>query len=184
MYTMHCCRFVVALTATAMLSFTTVASAQPAAGDREFQITGGFFLSHGDAWTGTAQGDLTYSLYASETLEYGGRQLVSYSINDPQEDVWTGSTTGFVNYYPWSANSESKWRTYVGLFAGAAYSDVDITGTAGPAIGFKYYFRDDVYFTTQYRVEVYFDNLDAGEETTDFQDANHVLTFGVGFKFK
>jgi hypothetical protein len=158
-----------------------LAVAQSAAGDQELQITAGIFMAEGDAATGTVSGEVSYGYFLGPRAEVGARQLFSYSRNDPIEDVWTGSTTIFINYHPWMEQPGRKLQPFIGAFAGAGYSDVDITGTAGPAGGLKYFFSERLFFAAQYRFEYYFDSLDAGEETANFNDGNHVFTLGMGF---
>ena len=153
-------------------------------GDREMQIGGGFFMAQGDAATGTAQFEIAYNYWMTQNMQVGARQLVSYGINDPVEDVWTGSTTGFANYYPWAHDPNRNWQPFIGTFLGLGYSDVDVTGTAGPAAGIRITVSDAAFVTAQYRYEVFFTELDAGGETDDFESGNHILTMGVGFRWE
>lgn len=140
------------------------------------------FMAQGDASTGTAQVDASYGHYLSPQWQAGVRQLFSYTFNEEAvaEDVWTGSTTGFVNHY---FRSSRPLQPFLGAFLGLAYSDVDITGTAGPAFGARYFVNDRLSIIGQYRYEAFFKRLDTGAETEDFQDGNHVLTLGLNYLF-
>jgi hypothetical protein len=109
--------------------------------------------------------------------------LFSYAINDPQEDVWTGSTTATLNYYPWSEDNQRRWQPFFGVFAGLGYSDVDATGAVGPTLGLKYFLNDRTFVGGQWHYEFYTDSLDAGDETTDFEDSNMSLTISIGIKW-
>ena len=71
--------------------------AGPVAGDREFSLSG----------TGTSDkkfdnnpigvsGDLGW--YTSDNLSLGIRQSASYAGGDNSDDIWTGSTRGYVDY--------------------------------------------------------------------------------------
>jgi hypothetical protein len=150
-------------------------------GDREIQIGGGFFMAQGDAATGTAQLELAYGYWWTPQWQIGIRQLASYELNDPLEDIWTGSTTVFANFYPWSAGRGQRFQPYIGTFLGPSYSDVDVTGTVGPTAGVRVDISDSAFFTAQYRYELLFRELDTGGETDDFNDGNHIMTMGVGF---
>lgn len=149
--------------------------------DQEFQFSGGFFLAEGDASTGTAQAEVAYGYYLTPKWQTGARFLFSYALNDPAEDVWTGSTTGFLNYYWRGDQADQKLQPFVGAFLGLGYTDVDVNGAAGPIIGSKYFVTDEIALMIQYRYEFYFDSLDAGAETEDFDEGNHVLTLGIGY---
>lgn len=155
----------------------------PTAGQHMLQLSGGVFMAQGDADTGTAQFELAYGYMLFPRWEIGARQLASYSLNDPVEDVWTGSTTAMVNFYPLSENRNWRLQPFIGGFGGVGYSDVDLTGVAGPSVGVKYFFNDLAYFTLQWRYELYMRQLDAGNETTFRNDANMVFTLGIGLKW-
>ena len=152
-------------------------------GTREVQIAGGFFHNQGDASTGTASGHVSIGYYPSSQWQVGARQLFSYSLNDDIEDVWTGSSTVFVHRYFLVGRDRGRLQPFIGAFAGVAYSDVDITGTAGPTLGVKYFIKDTTFVNLQYRYEWYVDSLDAGDETSDFTDGNHTLAVGIGLQW-
>lgn len=174
------CASVCSLVFMFVLLTPLVAKGAQAEGDKEFQISGGFFQNQGDASTGAATGLASLGYYISPNWQIGVQQLGSYSLNDDIEDVWTGSTTAFVNHYFWVDKDEGRLQPFLGVFAGLAYSDVDLTGTAGPALGVRYFVNDTTFLVTQYRYEFYFGELDAGDETDDFTDGTHTLTVGFG----
>jgi hypothetical protein len=149
----------------------------------ELQISGSVMAVEGDAKTGTVTGDIAYGRYISPKWEIGARQMLGYSINDPFEDVWVGSTTAFFNYHPWAEVPGKRLQPFIGAFAGLGYSDVDFTGTIGPIFGLKYFFDSSTFFLVQYRYEYYLEELDAGDETDDFDTGNHAVSMGVGFKW-
>lgn len=174
------CGSVCSLVLTFVLLTPLVAKAAQAEGDKEFQISGGFFQNQGDAWTGTASGQVSLGYYTTPQWQVGGQLLGSYSLNDDIEDVWTASTTAFVHRYFWVDKDEGRLQPFLGAFVGLAYSDVDVTGTAGPTLGVRYFVNDTTFLVTQYRYEFYFSELDAGDETDDFTDGSHTLTVGFG----
>ena len=176
-----CTKIISAIISLAFLYLSPGQSAET--GDREIQIGGGFFLAQGDAATGTAQFEAAYSYMWTPNWQVGARQLASYGMNDPIEDVWTGSTTGFINYYPWGGNPDRQLQPFLGTFLGLGYSDVDVSGTAGPTIGLKFDISDAAFFVTQYRYEAFFTELDAGGETDDFDNGNHIFTMGLGLRW-
>ncbi|MDH3317465.1 MAG: hypothetical protein OER43_17075 [Gammaproteobacteria bacterium] len=174
------CECVCLLVLMSVLLMPVVAKGAQAAGDKEFQISGGFFQNQGDAWTGTASGQVSLGYYFSPKWQVGARQLGSYSLNNDIEDVWTASTTAFVHRYFWVDKDDGRLQPFLGAFAGLAYSDVDVTGTAGPTLGVRYFVNNTTFLVTQYRYEFYFSELDAGDETDDFTDGTHTLTVGFG----
>ncbi len=160
-----------------------VAHALPEIGDREINVAFGAFMARGDASTGTAQLDAGWGMQLAPAWLAGLRQLFSYTFNEESvaEDVWTASTTAFINRY---FHSREPFQPFLGAFLGLAYSDVDVTGTAGPALGARYFLNDRLALVGQYRYEAFFKRLDVGAETTDFQDGNHVLTLGLSYRLE
>lgn len=151
-------------------------------GTIELQFSGGFFQNQGDADTGTASADISLAVYTSPRWEAGVRQLFSYSLNDEIEDVWTASTTFFTNYH-FRIGDPPRVQPFVGGFFGLANSDVDVVATVGPSVGIKFFVGERTFAVGQYRYEYYIDSLKAGDETDDFTDGNHVLTFGIGILY-
>ena len=164
---------------------TLLSMGSAAAGDKkhEIQVTGGLFFVNGDAATGTAQLELAYSYMLRPKWQVGIRGLASYELNDPIEDVWIGSTTAHVNFYPLGGSPDIKWQPFLGGFIGMGYSDVDNAWVAGPIAGLKYNFNDSIFAVVQYRYEDYFKRLKAGAETNDYNSANNVMTVGMGFRW-
>jgi hypothetical protein len=146
----------------------------------ELQFSGGAQLAQGDANTGTAEGEIAYGYSLTQNWQVGIRQLLSYGLNDPAEDVWTGSTSGFVKYYFTSDDPDKRLQYFTGILLGLSYSDVDATGSSGPMAGFRYFISDETFLLMQYQYEYYFDKLDAGAETDDFNTGNHYITIGLG----
>lgn len=175
----HCRRLMLFI----ILLYASGAAAAPTQGEHMMHLGGGVVMNQGDADTGTAQGEFAYGYMLFPRWEIGFRQLASYSLNDPVEDVWTASTTATVNYYPWSEDKATRFQPFVGGFAGIGYSDVDITGAVGPAVGFKYFMHNNMFFAAQWRYEFYTDHLEAGDETTDYDNGNMMFTLGFGFKW-
>jgi len=151
--------------------------------DHEIQVTGGLFMADGTAATGTAQLDIEYGWMFAQNWQGGIRLMASYELNDPIEDIWTASTTGFINYIFWANDPNHKWKPFVGGILGMGYSDVDNQGIVGPAFGLRYDFNDAVSFIAQYHYERYFSELKAGAETTDMNSGNSVMTMGLGYRW-
>lgn len=171
------------LIAVLHLALMSSVYASDAKNPNEFQFTGGFFLAKGGAATGTAQLQINYGYYLRPKWQVGVRLLASYELNDPIEDVWTASTSGYFSYYPFGDRPDQKWQPFAGALLGMGYSDVDNTGVAGPLVGLKYYLSETTYLVGEYQYEVYFAELKAGAETTDFNSSNHALTMGMGFRW-
>jgi len=169
------------LTAGIALCMVTAAAAAPTAGEHMLQLGGGVFMHQGSADTGTAQGEFNYSYMFAPHWSVGFQQLASYSLNDPIEDVWTGSTAATIDYYPWSQNRDVRLQPFIGAFAGIGYSDVDLTGAVGPTVGARYFMSDNLFFSGQWHYLFYTHKLDAGNETTDRDSGTMSFTVGIGF---
>ena len=149
-------------------------------GDKEIEFTGGFSHTSGSN-VGTANADVSIGYYVAPRVNLGVRQTLSYSFVDDGSDTWSASTIPFVNY-----NFETKnpyFRPFIGAFVGAAYNRDDTTGTAGPAVGFKYFLSDNTAVVTRYRYEWYFDEL-SFDDATDTADGNHIVTVGMSYSWK
>jgi hypothetical protein len=167
----------VAVAVTAVLTAAPSAFALQDQGDKEIEFTGGFAHTSGSN-VGTVNADVSLGYYVAPRVNLGVRQTLSYSFVDEGSDTWTASTIPFVNY-----NFETRnpyFRPFVGAFVGAAYNQDDTTGTAGPAVGFKYFLSDNTAVVTRYRYEWYFDKL-TFNDATDTADGNHVVTVGMSY---
>ena len=176
-----CTKLVIASISLVIMYISPVQAAET--GVQDIQVSGGFFMSRGDAATGTADLEIAYGYMLSPKWQAGARLLASYALNDPIEDVWTASTSGFINYYPWGDNHDQRLQPFVGTFLGMSFSDVDNTWSGGPTVGVKYDITDATYAVVQWRYEAYVRKLDAGDETTDFERGNHILTLGLGLRW-
>ena len=153
-------------------------------GEQSIQVTGGFFMSQGDAQTGTAELEVAYGYRLAPRWQTGLRLMASYTMTDPTEDVWTGSTTAYVNFYPLGNDPNQRLQPFIGTFLGEGWSDVDNEITYGPTAGLQYDFSKSTYFVFQYHYEAYIKRIDAGAETNNFDDGNHVMTMGLGYRWK
>ena len=173
------------VTAIIFIICAVIGTAQAAdTGEKNIQVTGGFFMSQGDAQTGTAQLEVAWGYRLAPRWQAGLRLMASYGMNDPIEDVWTGSTTGYVNYFPLGNDPNQRWQPFLGTFLGYGWSDVDNELTFGPTAGLQYDVSKSTYLVFQYHYESYIKRLDAGAETNNFDDGNHVMTMGFGYRWK
>ncbi len=159
-----------------------VSQAAPAAqeeGRREVEFAGGFSHAAGSD-VGTVNADVSLGYYLAPRLDVGVRQTLSYSFVDNGDDTWTASTIPFIEYS--FETSNEKFRPFIGAFAGAAYNADDVTGTAGPSAGFKYYLSDDTAVVARYRYEWYFNEL-SFNDVTDTADGNHIVTVGLSYNW-
>lgn len=169
----------------ASIGFAAAIAAAPASfaiqdqGDKEIEFAGGFSHASGSN-VGTVNADVSLGYYVRPRVNIGIRQTVNYSFVDDGADLWTASTIPFVNY-----NFETKnpnFRPFIGAFVGAAYNKDDTTGTAGPAVGFKYYLSDNTAVVTRLRYEWYFDDL-TFDDATDTADGNYIATVGMSYSW-
>lgn len=149
------------------------------AGDNEIQISGGFFHTQG-ADVGTATVDIAYGYHLTNTWEIGVAQTFNYNFIDDADDTWTASTIPFVNYHLRGLSLNDNFQPFLGAFLGLIYNDDDVTGTVGPAAGFKVFLNEKTFLVTRYRYEWFFDEIELGD-VTDTSHGNHVVTIGLGF---
>ena len=144
-------------------------------GDNEVEIAGGFFHAQG-LGTGALSADLAYGYYLTPGWEIGLRQALSYNFIDDHRDIWTATTTPFINY---NFHVTERIIPFLGGFVGAAWNDRDATGTIGPSGGVKIYLSDQTYLSTRYRYEWFFDSLRGIDRNKS--NGNHVVNIGLGF---
>jgi outer membrane protein W len=149
-------------------------------GDKEIEFSGGFSHASGSD-VGTINADVSLGYYAAPRLSLGIRQTLSYAFVDDAPDSWTASTIPFVNYY--FETSNQNFRPFIGAFVGAAYNEDDTTGTAGPAVGFKYFLSDNTAVVTRLRYEWYFEELTL-KDSTNTSDGNYIATVGMSYSWK
>lgn len=128
--------------------------------DNDFD-SGGFSLS----------GSVGYFL--NERWEVLVRQDVGYS--DFGGSDWSGSTRFAIDYHLLNGN----FRPIIGANIGRVYGDtVDDTFAAAPEAGFKWYFRDHVFFSLLAEYQFFFD--DGDDVNNNFDDGAFVYSVGLG----
>jgi hypothetical protein len=167
--------FITILALVILLLWLPPLHAQPQTGDHEIEAAGGLFHQQG-ADTGALNLDLSYGYYLTPGWELGLRQSLNYNFIDDGSDVWTATTTPFLNY---NFRLTPRILPFLGGFIGVVWNDRDVTGTVGPNAGVKIFLADQVYFTARYRYEIFFNKIEAiGDNESD---GNHVVNFGLGF---
>ena len=155
--------------------------AQPAAGESEIQLSGGFFRAQG-AESGTASADVSYGYYfRNPAWQLGLRQGLSYSFIDHGQDEWLATTIPFLNYHFYGLSKDDRFVPFVGGFVGAIWNDDDVTGTLGPTAGGKFFLNDHTFLMLSYRYEWFFNSFGFSGVTRNRADGNHVVTLGIGF---
>ena len=149
-------------------------------GDNEIEFTGGFAHASGSD-IGTVNADVSYGYYIAPRINIGLRQTLNYSFVNDGSDTWTASTIPFINYN--FETSNPMFRPFIGAFVGGAYNSDTLTGTAGPALGFKYFLNDSTAVVFRYRYEWYFDDLNL-KDATDTSDGNNLVTVGMSYSWK
>lgn len=153
----------------------------PAAGDREFSISG---TGSGDrrfkSGTFGVTGD--YGWYRSDQLVLGIRQSVNYASirgENITNDFWNGTTRGYVNHQ----FGTSQARPFVGGSLGFIYGDgVKNTGFAGLEAGVKYYMVAKTYLLARAEYQFFF-SRDRSEFNEGFKDGAWAYTLGLGYNF-
>lgn len=97
--------------------------------------------------------------------------------------MWNAVTSPLLNYHfvgdsPLAVNKNVV--PYLGGFVGAVWNDEDFTGTVGPQAGVKLYVTPSTFVAANYRYEWFFDEVG---DANDTQDANHVVTVGLGYNW-
>jgi len=162
-----------------IVCFTTGSYALQSAGNKEIQLSGGFFHAQ-DTDVGTVTLDASYGYYLTNVWQIGIGQTLNYNIIDNESDTWTASTVPFVNYHFRGLSTNDVFQPFLGVFAGAVYNDEDATGTAGPTVGLKAFLNEKTFLVTKYRYEWFFNEIELGN-VTDTSNGNHVVTLGLGF---
>lgn len=157
------------------------ASAAPVANDQEVQAAAGLFHAQGSD-VGTLSADVSYGYFFNPVVELGIRQAGNYSFVDDARDRWLLSTAPFLNLH-WNQDPDQLVVPYLGMFVGAVYNDVDVTGALGPQVGLKFFLNQQTFLNVAYRYEWFWNQIEQGGLTDEADDGNHVGTVGIGFVF-
>ncbi|MGO4999501.1 hypothetical protein [Oceanisphaera sp. W20_SRM_FM3] len=149
----------------------------PKQGDREFSISGsGSSDKNFDNGGMGLSGDMGW--YLNDRTVAGVRQAVNWGAVDNGDDVWQGSTTGFIDYH----FGQAEFRPFVGATLGAAYGDgIKETGTAGLELGAKYYVLPSTFVQARAEYQFLFDSSDSAGKNYDNGRWNYVV--GMGYNF-
>lgn len=149
----------------------------PDAGDREFILAGtGSSDQDLDAVSAGITGELGW--YLSEQLEWGIRQTVIYADVPGNNDIWNGSTRGFVDWH----FGEAALRPFVGASLGYIYGDgINESVFAGLEGGLKYYVLPRTFILGRAEYQFFFDS--ASEADEGFEDGAFAYSVGVGYNF-
>ncbi|WP_111641666.1 hypothetical protein [Marinimicrobium alkaliphilum] len=163
-----------------------VASAQssnfgPAAGEKEFSISGTGTSDQGfNSGSFGVTGDMGW--YLRNNAVAGIRQSINYASIEGESitnDFWNGSTRGYYNYQFLS----DRARPFIGGSLGGVYGDgVNDSAFAGLETGVKYYVLAKTYFLA--RVEYQFLFSSTSDATDAFQDDGAwAYTVGLGYNY-
>ena len=159
----------------ALVLISTPVQSAPVGGDNEIEAAAGFFHAQGSD-SGSFNVDVQYGRYLTPGWEIGIRQALNYNFIDDGRDAWVATTTPFLAY---NFHFNDYVIPFLGVAAGAAYNDNDITGTLSPNAGVKIFLSDQTYLGLRYRYEWYFNRLNRVDDNAD--SGNHVGTIGIGF---
>lgn len=159
----------------ALLLIAKAAQSAPVDGDNEVEAAAGFFHAQGSD-SGSFNVDLQYGRYLTPGWELGIRQALNYNFIDGGHDSWVATTTPFLVY---NFHFNDRVIPFLGLAAGLAWNDRDVTGTLGPNAGVKIFLTDQTYLGLRYRYEWFFNSLKRADNNADH--GNHVATIGIGF---
>jgi len=162
-------------TLAALALIATPAHSAPVDGDNEVEAAAGFFHAQGSD-SGAFNADFHFGHFLTPAWEIGIRQALNYNFVDDARDTWVATTTPFLAY---NFRFNDRVIPYLGIGAGAAWNDKDITGTLGPNAGLKVFLTDQTYLGFRYRYEWFFNALNRADNNADH--GNHVATIGIGF---
>jgi hypothetical protein len=158
-----------------VLLASSVVTAAPQRGAHELQVSGGFFHSEGSD-VGSFNADLSWGYYLTPGWQFGLRQALNYNFIDDERDIWTATTSPFLNY---NFRVTDIIVPYLGGFLGLVWNDRDATGTIGPQVGVKFFVHESTFLNLGYRYEFFFDRIDTIDDNST--RGNHVFNIGVGF---
>ena len=167
-------RAVALLICLGVLGVSSNSYAQPAASDKEIEVSAGLFHAQGSD-TGALNVDLALGYYLTPGWQLGLRQALNYTFVDDGPDTWVATTAPFLNYHFRFGNIVP----FLGGFIGLAWNDRDATGIIGPQGGVKFFLNEQTYLGVRYRYEWFFNSL--RRVGRDADDGNHVFTVGIGF---
>ncbi len=152
----------------------------PAAGDREFSLSGtGSSDRKFDSGNFGASGELGW--YQDRHFVLGIRQSVNYgSIKGEslKDDFWNGSTRGYMNYH----FGETRLRPFLGGSLGFIYGDgVKNSAFAGLEGGAKYYVLPKTYLLGRVEYQWFFNR--SSDASDAFKDGAWAYTVGMGYNF-
>jgi hypothetical protein len=155
-----------------------LALAGPEAGDRSLTLTG--TGSSDDSFDSNSFGvSGQFGWFQTDAVEWGLRQSFNGVINDDADDVWNGSTRGFVDYH---FNTQAFTVPFIGANLGYIYGEsVNNTGTAGLEAGLKFYVRDKTFIMAMAEYAFLFE--DAEDIDDRFDDGAFFYTLGIGYHF-
>ena len=168
----------IALAACSAMALQSTASwAAQEAGDRAFTLSGtGTSDEEFDNNAFGASGELGW--FFTNQVELGVRQSVNVLSLENQDDSWSGSTRGFIDYH----FGQGTWVPYLGANIGGIYGEnVNDTGTAGVEAGLKVYVKPKTYIALQTEYQFLFE--DADQIDNQFDDGAFFYTLGIGFNF-
>ncbi|WP_409522999.1 hypothetical protein [Nitrincola sp. MINF-07-Sa-05] len=175
-----------AITLCLLSALPITAAAQPSDllprdGDRELSISGtGSSDQSFNSGTFGVTGDMGW--YMGTDLVVGIRQSINYASikgESLKDDLWNGSTRGYVNYH----FLDDRARPFIGASLGGIYGDgVKDSAFAGVEAGLKYYVQKNTYILSRVEYQFLFNNTsDASDAFQD--DGVWAYTVGLGFNF-
>jgi hypothetical protein len=147
------------------------------AGDWELTLQGSGTSDHDvDNTTASVEGSIGY--FFNEHLELGLRQGVGYLDVEGGDDLWAGSTRGFLDVH----FDLSRVQPFLGVNFGYLYGDrVNDTFIAGPEGGIKVFLTNTAFLFGS--VEYNFTFEDADEADDAFDKGRFVYGLGLGIRW-
>jgi hypothetical protein len=154
-----------------------IALAAPAAGEKEFTLSGAG--SSSKDFDNTAFSiDGSYAQYLDPSSAVGVRQSISISDSEDDDTDFSGSTRLFYDYHFGMENL----RPFVGVNLGGIYGDgVDDTFSGGPELGVKYYVGPKTFVMGMMEYQFLFKSADEVDDR--FDDGAFFYSVGLGYNF-
>ncbi len=119
--------------------------------------------------------------YYSERTLIGVRQSLNYADVEGEssdDDVWNGSTRGFVGYH----FGDAYWRPFVGTSVGGVYGDgINDSAFGGLELGVKYYVLQETFIMGRTEYQWFFDSSSDAQDNIDV--GAWAYTIGIGYNY-
>lgn len=129
-----------------------------------------------DNTTLSFEGSIGY--FFNQSMELGLRQGVSFADIEGDDDQWSGSTRGFLDFHL----DLQRFQPFLGVNLGYLYGDnVEESFIAGPEVGLKFFLVPSTFLYALAEYNFTFEDADEADDA--FDDGRFVYALGMGVKW-